>query len=118
MKIYPIISIDEGQLAVMAAPPGGASLPGAIAGLRTLRIRKVVSLLEPDESQKLALHDESSECRSQGIVYENYPIADYQVPDSMEQFSKFNCTLVQGVQKGVNTVIHCRAGIGRSGLVA
>ncbi|MBX2881998.1 MAG: dual specificity protein phosphatase family protein [Granulosicoccus sp.] len=36
----------------------------------------------------------------------------------MEQFSKFNCTLVQGVQKGVNTVIHCRAGIGRSGLVA
>jgi protein-tyrosine phosphatase len=47
-----------------------------------------------------------------------FPIPDYGVPDDREAFLELVQDLVSFLQSGENVLIHCGAGIGRTGMVA
>ena len=107
-----------GRLAVSPRPRGGDWLEGDVAAWQRLGVDIVVSLLMPDESDALGLDSERSICEVAGIEFLSFPIVDRNVPSSTSNFSVLLEQLHTHLQDGKNIVIHCRQGIGRSGLVA
>jgi len=107
-----------GKLAVSARPRGGDWLEDEIGGWKRLGVRSVLSLLTPDEERDLELRGEGSEVKNQGLEYSSLPIPDRGTPPSetklAEALEKANRTL----SAGRNVLVHCRQGVGRSGLVA
>ncbi len=117
-EIYKIKSYDKGFLAIMAKPRSGDWLEDEICGLSTLGVKVIVSLLDFSEILELGLRDEKKICESIGIEYISFPIKDRSVPESSVHTVKLVRNLHLKLLAGQNMVIHCRAGIGRSGLIA
>ncbi len=115
--IYEVASIGEGQLSVMAKPVGGEWLEDEIAGLKQLDVNHVVSLLEPSEEHDVGLVEEASLCRSNNIKFTSFPIPDRGLPDS-DAAHAISSDLFEAISTGEHVVIHCRAGIGRTGIMA
>ena len=78
----------------------------------------VVSLLTADEERELELVGEAQEAKAQGMSFVSLPILDRQVPSSETELTATLELLDAQLSQGKNAVIHCRQGIGRSGLVA
>jgi protein-tyrosine phosphatase len=113
--------VDEswpGKLAVAARPRGGDWLKDDVATWKRAGINKILSLLTPDEERDLDLCDEAAEVRRQGMDFSLFSIPDRQVPKSEKQWSEVLETISSALSAGNNVVIHCRQGIGRSGLMA
>ncbi len=101
----------------MAKPVGGEWLQDEVAGLKQLGVSHVVSLLEPSEERDLELTEEASACRSNDIEFTSFPIPDRGLP-STEAAQTIAGQLFQAISAGQHVVIHCRAGIGRTGIIA
>ncbi len=113
--------LDEswpGKLAVAARPRGGDWLKDDIANWRRANINVVLSLLTPDEERDLDLDDEAREVRTQGMDFTSFPIPDRQVPRSEAKWAEVLDRVARALSTGKNVLIHCRQGLGRSGLVA
>jgi len=81
-------------------------------------INRIVSLLEEPEAYEVGLAQERVLSEKNAMEFIAYPIPDRGLPDSVAQFSSLTKHLYHGIAGGLNTVIHCRAGIGRTGIVA
>jgi protein-tyrosine phosphatase len=113
--------LDEswpGKLAVSARPRGGEWLGDDVASWRRSGVSAVLSLLTPDEEKNLDLLGEASEVRTQGMNFTSFPIPDRQIPRSDAKWIEILETVSDALSTGKNVLIHCRQGIGRSGLVA
>jgi protein-tyrosine phosphatase len=64
------------------------------------------------------LRQEGSLCRSQGIEFVSFPIKDYSVPASPREVEHLVREMIPTLRAGRKIAIHCRAGIGRSSVVA
>ncbi|MEM7283477.1 MAG: dual specificity protein phosphatase family protein [Pseudomonadota bacterium] len=102
----------------MAKPTSGEWIDDEFLGIARAGVKKVVSLLEAQEAYDVGLQDEEVHCKAHGMSYLSYPIRDRGLPDSVSEFSKMSHFLYQEIRSGCNVVIHCRAGIGRTGLMA
>lgn len=78
----------------------------------------MVSLLEPGEVRELALGEEEALCRGRGLAFTSLPIPDRGVPESRRQMAALVRRLSQDLMGGRSIAVHCRAGIGRSSLLA
>jgi protein-tyrosine phosphatase len=78
----------------------------------------VLSLLTKDEEAELDLAQEARQASAHGMKFLSYPIPDLQVPDSENRLSKVLDQLNAKLESCKNAVVHCRQGIGRTGLVA
>lgn len=75
-------------------------------------------MLTPAEMEELVLTQEQEECCACGIEYLNFPIEDRAIPTNVIEFKKFVDQIATRVKEGKSVAIHCRAGIGRSSLLA
>jgi len=107
-----------GKLAMAARPRGGELLEHEIANWSRNGIDTVVSLLEREEERDLEIAGEGDAVRAQGMTFLSFPIADRQVPESEIKFAEMLESLDQELTVGRNIALHCRQGIGRTGLVA
>ena len=107
-----------GRLAIMARPRAGEWLEDEIAGWRQAGVDVVVSLLEPEEAAELGLSEEAELCRTNAIGFVAFPIPDRGVPAAMAEATALARSVARQVQDGKAVAIHCRAGIGRSSLMA
>ena len=107
-----------GKLALEARPRGGDWLADEIANWKRGGVHAILSLLTPDEERDLDLHDEASEARKLGLDFYSFPIADRQVPKSETKLGEVLDKMNNELSAGRNLLIHCRQGVGRSGLVA
>ena len=114
---YEVETIGSGFLAVMAKPVA-EWIDEEFAGLARAGIRQIVSLLEEREAFELGLQSERSHCAEHGISFVSYPIPDRGLPPTVAGFRELTKRLHGDVADGLSTVVHCRAGIGRTGLVA
>lgn len=118
MSLYWIDNANSFRLAIVARPRGGDWLGDEMRRLQNSGVQVLVSMLTPDEMEELALMKEQGECRACGIEYLNFPIEDRAVPKNIIEFKKFVEQIAALLKEGKSVAIHCRAGIGRSSLLA
>jgi len=117
-KLYWLDEAWPGRIALSARPRGGDWLADEVADWKRAGIGSVLTLLEPQEEEDLDLRREGAEVREQGLDFSTYPIPDRQVPASEAKLAQVLAGLDRTLSSGKNVVVHCRQGVGRSGLVA
>jgi len=110
--------VTSGRLGIMARPRSGEWLRDEVSGWCNVGLNAVVCLLETSEVRELELHDEPGLCESSKIEFISFPITDRGVPSSVRQTAQLVDRVVSLLRNGSSVAIHCRAGIGRSPLIA
>ena len=115
--VYWVIK-EPAWLGVLPRPRGDDYIEDEIGSLRDQGIDVLVSLLTADESEELGLGAEEEACKKNSVRFISFPIEDRSVPRDADAVAR----LVQGVRKSLDqdkrVGIHCRAGIGRSAMIA
>jgi protein-tyrosine phosphatase len=117
-RLHWIEMFAPGRIAVAARPRAGDWLEADIADWKTSGLDVVVSLLEEEEVSELGLRREAELCRTAGIDFLSFPIPDRGVPESQRDVLQMANSIAQGVKDGRSIAVHCRAGIGRSSMIA
>lgn len=95
--------------------PSEDRLAAAIEDYVDLGIDTVVSLLPETEMAELGVKDEPQLCATHGLRFVTLPIVDFGLPEKAAFI-----VLVQKIRvlvhAGQSVAVHCRAGIGRSGM--
>jgi protein-tyrosine phosphatase len=107
-----------GRLALSARPRGGEWLEDEITAWQRFGVDTVFSLLTDEEETSLNIEGEASQVIAHGMGFISFPILDRQVPDSATGLAGALEKLDSELASGRNVALHCRQGIGRSGLVA
>jgi len=108
----------RGRLAIASRPRGGDWLDDEASAWRLADVDVVVSLLENEEAAQLNLLHERQAAKNHGINFISFPIPDRGVPASMQEAVLLIARLGTQLEAGKNVAVHCRQGIGRSGLIA
>ncbi|HVJ62684.1 MAG TPA: hypothetical protein VM555_08220 [Tahibacter sp.] len=116
--VYWVREIAPLRLAIAPRPRTAESLAEELENWRHDGVDIVVSLLEPHEARDLDLADEERCCVAHGLRYVAFPIADRGLPARREAVLELADALVADLRDGRGVAVHCRAGIGRSGLIA
>lgn len=117
-KLYWIDGPWPGKLAISARHRGGDWLDDEIAGWQRAGVDAVVSLLTPEENKDLQLGEEAALTQSHGLCFVSLPVQDRGVPPSWDDASGVVAKAEDMLRHGRNVAIHCRQGIGRSGMIA
>jgi protein-tyrosine phosphatase len=115
--IYWIAGVPFGRLAILGRPRAGEWLQDEIAGWTASGLTDVVSLLQDHEIAELGLAREAELVRHAGLDFERFPIPDRGVPTSRELAHELWRRLEAKLRSERSIGIHCRASIGRAGLV-
>jgi len=104
-------------MAISPHPAGGDQLKAEMEALMAAGYGHVTSLLEPDETEDLGLAKEEEICAEVGVRYHHLRTRDGSIP-GFDRYATFIAQLAEELHDGRGLLIHCRHGIGRSGLVA
>ena len=107
-----------GRIAISARPRAEDWLETEVGEWKASGLDMVVSLLESDEVSELGLQREAELCRSSGIEFLSFPIPDRGVPEDEAEMLQIASSIASGIADGRSVAIHCRAGIGRSSMIA
>jgi protein-tyrosine phosphatase len=118
--IYWITDVEPGpgHLAILGRPRPGEWLADEIADWAAAGVTDVISLLEDFEVRDTGLLEEADLARQAGISLERFPIPDRGVPASLDATRKLSAHLAEKIRVGRTVGIHCRASIGRAGMIA
>lgn len=115
--LFVIDRSGPGRLATMACPRGGEWLADEVEALRTTGVDAVVSALTDSELAELRLTAEPEVVAQAGLTYIPFPIPDRGVP-TVAPATELVAQLSGLLAAAQFVVVHCRAGIGRSSLIA
>ena len=117
-EVYWLDESWPGRLAVGPRPRGGEWLKDDVSSWKRAQVDGVLSLLTPEEEQEMDLLGEAGAVRAQGMSFTSFPIPDRQIPKSESKLAEILESVTRDLSGGKNVLVHCRQGIGRSGLVA
>ena len=72
-------------------------------------IRYLVSLEHPSGHEKKA-------CEDTGLQWSCFPVPDFNVPEDEDAFRYLVRNVTDAIDRGLPVCVHCRAGIGRTGM--
>jgi protein-tyrosine phosphatase len=116
-RIFWIECGGPGRLAILSRP-AQEWLREEVAAWRDADVTIVASLLESQEQRELGLGAEADLCRAHGIDFASFPIQDRGIPASPADAVALARRLANAIANGGTVGVHCRAGIGRSGMIA
>ncbi len=112
------IDLEGVRLGIMPRPRGNDWLPDDLRMLRQAGVDVIVSALTASETEELGLIEEAQECSQNGLLFISFPIEDRSLPEDLSKLAALVDELVAYSRDCKSVVIHCRAGIGRSSLIA
>lgn len=115
-SIYKIDVACPGSLFIMPKP-SSEWLDDDISEYSFMGINKIISLLEKAEAAEIGLSEENIICEKHGILFSQLPTPDRGLPE-VECFNALVSEVADDLEKGLNVTVHCRAGIGRAGVLA
>ena len=118
MKLYTVIDSDSGSLAITPHPSSGSSLRSDVECWAESGINTVVSLLTDTEEKELALSNEKTVVAEHGMNFRSFAVPDRRVPQDLGAFCDLATEIAHLIGRKRRIVVHCWAGIGRSGLLA
>ncbi len=116
--IFWIQSDPPVPLAIVMKPRPGDWLEDDLIRMKRDGIQTLVSLLEKDEADMLALGEEGTLAKKIGMQFLSHPIPDVHVPPNFAAFQKFVADLANRLVKGEQIGVHCRGSIGRATVTA
>jgi protein-tyrosine phosphatase len=117
-SIYWLDLNNRWRLAIMPRPRAGDWLADEVTAWKAEGVDILLSLLEPEEVAELDLRNVPMLCRRAGIEHIAFAIPDRGVPASIGETASLVRRLSGALAAGKAVAIHCRAGIGRSALIA
>jgi protein-tyrosine phosphatase len=102
----------------MPRPRSDEWLSDEVQSWRLAGVNRVISLLESHETRELGLVTEAALCEENGLTFTSFPVPDRGVPNSLNDAARLCRSIEADLLRGEAVAIHCRAGIGRSGLIA
>ena len=117
-ELYWVDGPWPGRLALAARPRGGDWLEDELGAWRRAGVETVFSLLTREEEDDLDLRGERQAVKAQGMDFLSLPIGDRQVPGSAADLAAALKHADAKLAQGRNVVVHCRQGIGRTGLIS
>ncbi|WP_338550849.1 protein-tyrosine phosphatase family protein [Roseovarius phycicola] len=114
-SIYPIEANYPGRLFIMPKP-SGEWLQEDIHHYKSMGVDLVISMLEHEEIEELSLQNERRLCAEMLIQFLNLPIPDRGLPNKVD-FIEFTKSIRPYLLQNKGVAVHCRAGIGRSGML-
>jgi protein-tyrosine phosphatase len=118
MSTYRINGPWRGNLAIVSRPRGDDWLRDEVRTWNNGGLDVIVSLLTKEEEAEFGLSAEKTICEEQGLQFFSLPIADLGVPSSRADTLELLSRIEQLLGGGKSVGIHCRQGIGRSGIMA
>jgi protein-tyrosine phosphatase len=117
MSLY-WINLEDIRLGIMPRPRGNDWLPDDLLVLKQAGVDIIVSALTTSEAEELGLLAEADGCARNGLDFISFPIEDRSLPTNPADFHSFVAQVVGLAKNGKSVAIHCRAGIGRSSVIA
>jgi protein-tyrosine phosphatase len=108
-----------GSIGMTAAPGVNRDLDRDLDALRDKhRASMLITLVGDHEIEFLRLADLRERAAARGIEALRFPIVDQSVPSSMDDFIDLVRRILAEVEQGRVIIVHCWAGLGRTGLLA
>lgn len=118
MDTFRIPLDNKKQLYIATKPKGSEGLEEDIFNLTKLGDSLVLcSLLTKNEISKYQLENEKEVCNKNKIEFQHLQIPDESIPVYQSFIDLLNL-LLEKITNGKTIVIHCKHGIGRSGMIA
>ena len=115
-ELYRIPTDTPGKLTIVARPRGNDWLDDEVLGWKRSGITYVLSFLEESEEAELGLEGEAKACEANDIGFHWLPIPDRGLPTDEAGFQEAVEDAVERLLSGSSIAVHCRQGIGRSGV--
>jgi ADP-ribosylglycohydrolase len=104
--------VEPGRMLAGEHPDGGSeqATRARIEALLDAGVKCFVNLTEPDELPDYSRH------LPPGVAYQAFPLPDHSVPRSAQQMRAIQDALEELLAADTPLYVHCRAGIGRTGI--
>lgn len=116
--ILSLLPLSGGMLDLCRLPGLHGDLSADITTLLAERPALVLSLTESDEMSDLGAATLPDLLRAAGIDWSHFPIRDFDTPDQHADWAPVSARLHALLGQGGTIIIHCRGGLGRSGMIA
>jgi protein-tyrosine phosphatase len=114
------LPVGSGRLGICRLPGASGDLAGDVAAILAWKPTAVVSMTGMGEMRRLGAGALAEHLTSAGIAWRHLPIADFTAPGASgpPEWPELSAELHGALDAGGGVLLHCRAGLGRSGMVA
>jgi len=110
----------EARIGICRLPGGKGDLSGDVAAIRRWNPRLVVSLTERSEMEGLGAAALPDLLAGSGVDWRHFPIIDFgtPAPATVMAWPPLSAEIHAALDRGEGVLLHCRGGLGRSGMTA
>ena len=117
-RLLQVPSDTAGKVYLHSMPGRRETWEEFVRAATATRISDIVSLTSVSEIVKKSPSYEKALQENFPYTLHSFPISDFGVPDDEDKFVLFIASVAKSVRAGRHILLHCGAGIGRTGMVA